>query len=615
VMRGILGLGLGFAVTVVSAASAAPPARTRMVALEIDRDGARVLGSSVKERPFVLPELPPVESYLAGTPVQIEVTLLGPEPVTVRTRVAGLCLSHPSWTEPHVQGDTIELHRESFVVEVPDLPADDAVEVAYYDGGTSAAARRVIGRAALAGADASRFAATVFWPEQFGDGEVYSLYGDPAGISERINVVIVPDGYTYAEKSVMQDHARALVDYFRTKTPYKEHDGFLNYILVYAYSAESGTDQCDCGVIRDTAMGSRFPNDGYPCGDSGNRCLFYGGLCDSDGGSNIAATELRAPAVDKSIVMVNTTRYGGCGGSRAVYSAGNFQAVEIAGHELGHSLGDLEDEYGGPGCGGTAFELNTSTNAVTGAWPEWIGDIGPPKAGGQYFDACIYRPETSCEMRTLGPPFCHVCNQQWGLTFFGHPRTVPTAPVRASSPAGGPVTVDVGFPVTFGITTRLAAGAGVTNSITWTLRANGSQVIGSGVETVHYTFPAVRSYTLTCETIADTNYIKKEKYGPNRDLLTWTVNVVSFPVPGEVGALRFTGRDDLAWDEKPVSGSSAFNVYRNGACVATRIASSAFSETQDPPSGTVWTYLVTGLTSSGEGTMGDARVNVTPCSP
>jgi hypothetical protein len=623
------GFQLGCIALAVAPAIASP---TRLLGIEVDRDGARVLGASVRARPFpAAPEPPAIKAYVEGAPVQLEVALLGPkgERITIRTDVSGLCLAHPAWTEPHVQGDTIELHRETFVAEVPDLPGYDRVEVAYYDGGTAAASRRVLGTVPVVPEpDVAPLAASVLWPESFGDPEMYSLYGDAAAVAERINVVIVPDGYTYAEKNVMQSHMQALVNYFRAKTPYKEHDGFVNYVLVYAYSTESGTDQCDCGVIRNTAMGSRFPNDGYPCGDSGNRCLFYGGQCDTDGGANLVAAELRAPAADKTIVMVNTARYGGCGGSRAVYSAGNFQAVEIAGHELGHSLGDLEDEYGGAGCGTVAFELNTSTNGVTGAWPEWIGDIGPPKAGAQYYDSCLYRPETSCEMRSLGPPFCHVCNQQWGLTFFGHPRVAPTAPVRSASPAPGAVTVDVGFPVSFGVTTRFAAGAGVTNAITWTLRGGGTTVIGSGVDAISYAFPTVRSYTLACEVVADTNFIKKEKFGTNHEVTTWTVNAVSFPVPAEVAALGFTGHDDITWAEASGSGSSAFNLYRGtiasvaagdyGTCVATRLPSSAFSDTEVPPPGETWTYLVAGVTSSGEGTIGStssgaARVHGAPC--
>jgi IgA peptidase M64 len=594
--------------------------RTRMVAVEVDRDGARVLGSSLKSRPFpALPEPPAPKEYVEGHPAQIEVVLLGPkgERLTRRTDVPGVCLAHPPETEPHVLGDTIELHRESFVVEVPDLPGYDRVEVAYYDGEGAAVARRALGVSAVEPEEpATLTTGKVFWPERFGDTQTYALYGDPAAVAERINVVIVPDGYTYADKTVMEDHARVLVDYFRAKTPYKEHDAFVNYILVYAYSAESGTDQCDCGVLVDTAMNSRFPAAGFPCGDSGNRCLFYGGGCDIDTSANIAAAELRAPAVDKTIVMVNTIRYGGCGGSRAVYSAGNVVAAEIAGHELGHSLGGLQDEYGGPGCGTSANELNTSSNPVTGAWPEWIPELGPPKPGAQYYDACLYRPETSCEMRTLGPPFCRVCNQRWALTFFGHPRVAATAPMRSASPAPGDLVVDIGFPVSFGVVPRLASGPTITNTITWNVEGEGGPVLASGVTSLEHTFPSPGFYTVTGEIVADTNFVKKEKYGANRDVATWNVSATSFPVPLEVSppaspdALRFETSGTLVWQERSASGSSAFNLYRGtiaglvdglyGTCRASRLPSSMF-------------YLVTGVTSSGEGTMGGSRVNGAPC--
>ena len=606
--------------------------RTRMVAIEVDRDGARVLGSSLKSRPFAaIAEPPEAKAYVEGGPVQIEVVLLGPkgERLTRRTEIPGVCFAHPPHAEPHVFGDTIELHRESFVVEVPDLPGHDRIEVAYYQGEGGAVARRALGISAIDPVDpATLTTGTVLWPEQFGDGQTYALYGDPTAIGERINVVIVPDGYTYTDKTVMEDHARALVEYFRAKTPYKEHDAFLNYILVYAYSLESGTDQCDCGVLVDTAMNSRFPAAGFPCGDTGNRCLFYGGGCDVDTSANIAAAELRAPAADKTIVMVNTTRYGGCGGSRAVYSAGNFSATEIAGHELGHSLGGLQDEYGGPGCGTFANERNTSSNPVDGAWPEWIDVIGPPKAGAQYFDACLYRPETSCEMRTLGPPFCRVCNQNWALTFFGHPRVAPTAPMRSASPPTGDLVVDVGFPVSFGIATRLASGLTITNAITWKVVGEGTPVMASGVTSLQHTFAASGFYTVTSEVVADTNFVKKEKYGTNRDLATWNVSATSFPVPLEVSLLHFETADTLTWEDRSASGSSAFNLYRGtleeltggsyGTCLLTHLATNTTTEGASPPPGVGWTYLVTGVTSSGEGTMGSTsaggpRVNGVPC--
>ena len=100
--------------------------------------------------------------------------------------------------------------------------------------------------------------------------------------------------------------------------------------------------------------------------------------------ANLTAAELRAPYRDETIVMVNTTRYGGCGGSRAVYSAGNSAATELAVHEVGHSLGGLADEYAyTDACGSTAGEINTSLNPDEGAWHEWIGDLGAPVEGGR----------------------------------------------------------------------------------------------------------------------------------------------------------------------------------------------------------------------------------------
>jgi hypothetical protein len=473
----------------------------------------------------------------------------------------------------------------------------------------------------------------VWWPDHFNDPEVYAVAGSEAEVGKRINVVIVPDGYTYDEKPLMQLHAANLIAFLRAKTPYMEHDVFLNYTLVYAYSTESGTDQCDCSIVKNTAMSTGFPA-GAPCGNSANRCLYYPTSCDSNSTANIAAAELRAPAVDRTVVMVNTTRYGGCGGGRAVYSAGDPSAPEIAAHELGHSVAGLADEYGGGGCWSFAGEVNTSTNGITGAWPEWTEDLGYPREGAQYYNACVYRPEDHCEMRALGYEFCHVCNQQWALTFFGHPRVGPTAPVESMSPAS-PTAVDLGFPVELSVATRLASGA--TDTIAWKRQGPGDPapvVIATGTDRLQLVLAAPGSYTLTCDLIADTNFIKPQRYQGNRDIVTWSVQASAFPVPGEVSPagspepLVFATRDDLTWQVKAASGSSAFNVYRGtiaeleggtyGTCLRTRLSANADADSDTPLPGAVWVYLVTGVTSSGEGTMGSrsggaVRVNAAPC--
>lgn len=665
--------------------------RTLVAAIIVDRDGARLGSFTVKDRPFTRELFVPVPKgrEAGATSVQLEVALLGPDArrYTQRIVTEGLCLDHPAEADPHIAGDTIALHRESVIVELPEIDGFDHLEVSFYTPGREGAESLVrvpLGTMALtaerfdpaggsasfgslafvheaattgrtsssskdpgssmdAGARGSASASAagagarntgagsatgttstssgpisggtrlpepapapdaagsapsvsidsgslsaaagisdltapltsgvVHWPEEYGDPDKYLVYGDATELSKRINIVLVPDGYTYAEKATMQQHAQTMVNYFRGKTPYKEHDRFINYILVYAYSTDSGTDQCDCSIVKDTPMNTRFLNTHQPqsCGHSDNRCLFYGnasGICDpSTSMANINAAELRAPAWDKTVVMVNTTRYGGCGGARAVYSAGNGVAADIAAHELGHSLAHLGDEYVSySGCGTDAGGVNTSLNGVDGAWPEWIADLGAPRQGAQYYSSCVYRPYDQCDMQVLNVPFCAVCNQQWALTFFGHYRVSPTAPISSASPGFYPTT-QVGLPVTFSVSTRLASGPLIKNDMTWAVQGPGDPgpvVVETGTSTHIHSFPAEGSYSLTCEVIADTNFVKPQRTGPNRDLNTWTVDVVAVPEVSDESAHWTTvtknpgGGVDIRFES---TGSSRYNLY------------------------------------------------------
>jgi len=524
--------------------------RTLTAAILVSRNSVELVGSRVTERPFER-RLPIGEPTVtpSSRAVRLEVVLFGPDGqrFTQPLSVQGLCLDHEEDAEPHVEGDTIRLHQESVIVELPDLPGFVTLEVDVHDGaGDPGSDLRPLGVVRLDGglrAGSSigegpvpeQTLGAVHWPEEYGDPDIYSVQGDEGEIAKRINVVIVPDGYTYAQKSTMQSHFQSLVAGFRAKTPYKEHDPFMNYILVYAYSTAGGTDQCDCSVVVDTAMNTGFPNQVPTCGDSANRCLYYGprsGTCDVTSTANISAAELRAPAVDKTIIMVNTTRYGGCGGYRAVYSAGNGSAIEVAFHELGHSLGGLDDEYTSTsGCGSDAGEINTSLDGVSGAWPEWVGELGTPRQGAQYYTQCIYRPRDNCEMRALFQPFCEVCNQRWSLVTFGHFRVAPTAPIESASPAS-PVEVAVGEPVTFEVSPRLSVGDIITNTYVWRLQGPGfptPTVVATVGPSYQRDFTDPGTYTLSCELTADTNFVKPSRTGSNRDTVSWTVEVGGTP--------------------------------------------------------------------------------------
>ncbi len=530
--------------------------RTLAVAFEVDREQVRLLSYTLKNRPFVQPLSEESAESTAGGPPTLELALLkgSSRRVVRRMDLPGICLEHAGDEPPHILEDTIRVHRDSIVVEFPEVEGWDRIEVAAIEGTPGKESRRILGSMQLdslhftEAAGSARYGdllfaseqeqesspqpetlGTVIWPENIGDPDIYTIFGNAAEVNRRINVTIVPDGYTYAQKALMVSHATSMVQKFRATTPYREHDNLINYILVYAYSVESGTDQCDCSIVANTAMGTGFPNAGAPCGDSANRCLYYGYGCDTNVSTHIAAAELRAPASDAKVVMVNTSRYGGCGGQRAVYSAANPSATDIATHELGHSLAGLADEYvSSVGCGGEVGNINTSTNAATGAWPEWIPDLGPPWEGAQYWTQCIYRPMFDCQMRSLGAPFCSVCNQRWATSLFGHFRIAPSAPIESASPAS-PVVAPIGTLESFSVTPRFAIGPGVSNTFTWKLQGPGfptPTVVATGQASHSRSFAVTGSFTLTCEVVADTNYVKPVKNAGNADLATWSIEAV-----------------------------------------------------------------------------------------
>lgn len=532
--------------------------RTRVLALSIDRDGARLITHTIKDRPHSRAlALEPVRPFSGSGRLQVEVVLLGSgdRRHTHRIEVGPICLLHGPETPPHIEGDMVTSHQEAFLVEVPEVEGLDQIEVALHRNDPMLARETV----AMERLDAERFVSipgerdrtsvgpspiddagpiaaaaapsnqTLTWPEALGDPDRVRTYGNPLEGDRRINITIIPDGYTYAEKGLLKTHADSLIAYLRNKTPFKEHDPFINYNLVYAYSTQSGTDECDCGVVRNTAFGTGFIYVYGACGAHANRCLFYGTGCDTSWVNNMMLAEMRAPFHDTSVVMVNTARYGGCGGGRAVYAAANPSAMESAAHELGHALAVLNDEYAGrTGCGTGAGEVNTSDDPAVGAWPEWISTLGPPKQGAQNYNSCIYRPAESCLMRTLDAEYCPVCNQRLSLMTFGHPRIAGRAPVMSLKPAST-TSACQGFPTSFRVGTRLSTPGTVTNSITWTLDTPGISdpvQVASGSPAHVQTFTETGQNQLKVEVVADTNFIKPEKYSFNRSVVTWKVNVV-----------------------------------------------------------------------------------------
>jgi hypothetical protein len=145
------------------------------------------------------------------------------------------------------------------------------------------------------------------------------------------------------------------------------------------------------------------------------------------------------PLRNQVLCIVNSTKYGGSGGTVATCSV-DPQATQIAIHEIGHSAFGLADEYGGNGSGTPAGEpsqpnVTRDTNRNTNKWRALIlgttpmpsacdsscssstcvPPASPPAAGAVgtyegaiYSDCNTYRPLPSCYMRDYAA-FCPVC--------------------------------------------------------------------------------------------------------------------------------------------------------------------------------------------------------------
>jgi len=230
---------------------------------------------------------------------------------------------------------------------------------------------------------------------------------------KRINISYLPDGFTSAELSLFITEATAFNDELFSQTPFSNYKNFFNAYAIEVPSAQSGADHPGTATDInepaipvtnvDTYFGSTF--------DFGNihRLLV---ATDAQAISSVLADN--TPAYDQSMVIVNSTEYGGSGGPYSTSSI-NQSGAEIAIHEIGHSFAYLSDEYyAGDIYAGENFNMTQNTNPQQVRWNEWFGDQGI----GIYRHCCgstantWYRPHQNCKMKNLGAPFCAVCTQR-----------------------------------------------------------------------------------------------------------------------------------------------------------------------------------------------------------
>jgi hypothetical protein len=260
----------------------------------------------------------------------------------------------------------------------------------------------------------------------------------------RWNLVILGDGYQESEISKYHTDVNNFVNYLQSQPPFGDADiwQLINIYRVDVASTDSGADDpAACGGTdnkADTYFDATF------CFDNINRRLLS---VNQSTALMVAINEV--PEMHQTLVIVNSSEYGGAGGTVAVFSTAS-SANEIALHELGHSAFGLADEYEYfRGCnsgetdrnqytGSEPVEPNVTKNSDrntikwcnlilsttsmpttknancsqcdTQANPVSANTVGAFE-GARYFHCDLYRPVFDCKMRSLNQPFCPVCSQ------------------------------------------------------------------------------------------------------------------------------------------------------------------------------------------------------------
>jgi hypothetical protein len=282
-------------------------------------------------------------------------------------------------------------------------------------------------------------------------GRLLQAGNGPPG--NRVDLLIIGDGYTQAERSAFQAQALALQNEVLGTSPQREYAALVNVTQLFVASPESGADhpryqagctQATCcadpeasvdpldGQMRNTALDASF------CTAQIHRLLTVNR-------AKALAAAAAMPDWDVLLVVVNDPVYGGSGGDITVASSNDVSGLIMV-HEYGHRFSDLGDEYsdpypGFPACSDTSGFSRCEPNVTDATllsqikWKNWIAGGTPiptPQGrsgvglfqGARYQTSGMYRPtDDTCLMHALGNRFCPVCAEAYVLQLYsGGPR-------------------------------------------------------------------------------------------------------------------------------------------------------------------------------------------------
>ena len=399
--------------------------------------------------------------------------------------------------------------------------------------------------------------------------------GNPAN---RVDMLIMGDGYTSAEAAKFNTDATNLVNQFFSITPYAEYRNFVNVSLLFTPSAQSGADHppysasCppfdDPSCCRDPQMlqdplAGQFVStafDGRYCAAQIHRLA----VVDN---SLVYAAAASVPDWDVIFMLLNDTTYGGAGGPVPV-SSNHPQVVDIARHEYGHSFTGLADEYdtvisgsapcndvSGPFCEPNITNQTTRASIKWLPWiPAWVPVPTPENhpsfltveglfEGARYQVSGLYRhTDRECLMNFLGLQFGTVCRQEYILRLYRGGWGSPSSGIELIEPGtASPSASMVSTLTSQSFSIGVLSPAGGAPSVQWLV--DGSPVGGATSTSFLFTPPAPGTYQVSVK-VRDTTPLVNATMGGTIVETTreWTVTRIAVLFYD-----GFEGGDTSAW--------------------------------------------------------------------
>ena len=234
--------------------------------------------------------------------------------------------------------------------------------------------------------------------------------GDPNKV---INMVFMSDGFQEAELSDYKTKIQNLSNYLFTISPFSEYKNYFNVFAIRVPSLQSGANHPGTASDEGSSGGQPVVSVSTYFNSTFDFFSIHRLLVPQNVSAINSVLVNNFPLYDQKGILVNSTYYGGSGGSTVTTSA-NSSSYEILVHELGHSFANLADEYwAGDAYAAEKPNMTANGNPATVKWKNWVGTNGISvyAYGTSGTPANWYRPHQNCKMQFLGTPFCSVCKE------------------------------------------------------------------------------------------------------------------------------------------------------------------------------------------------------------